>query len=74
MVKCNRGVLTCFLILNQLSESEESDNEAEGKTEKKAAHSSGRKYIPPKIAAVHYGNVIFLFFHVSVMKKKHIYI
>lgn len=52
----------CFII--QLSESEESEGEAENKTEKKAVHSGDRKYIPPKIAAVHYGNVICLFFFV----------
>lgn len=49
-------------LINQFSESEESGGEAENKTEKTASHSSGRKYVPPKIAAVHYGNVIFLFF------------
>lgn len=45
-----------------MGESEESEDEAENKTasEKKAAHSSGRKYVPPKIAAVHYGNVMCL--------------
>ncbi|XP_056289995.1 neuroguidin [Pseudoliparis swirei] len=41
-------------LLSKLSESEESEGEAEDKTEKKAAHSSGRKYVPPKIAPVHY--------------------
>ncbi|KAM6971600.1 neuroguidin [Tautogolabrus adspersus] len=43
-------------LISKLSESEESDAEAEDKTasDKKAAHSSGRKYVPPKIAAVHY--------------------
>lgn len=41
--------------LNQLSESEESDEE-ENKTGKKVAPSSGRKYIPPKIAPMHYGS------------------
>ncbi|XP_036934983.1 neuroguidin [Acanthopagrus latus] len=41
-------------LISKLSESEESEGEAETKTEKKAAHSSGRKYVPPKIAAVHY--------------------
>ncbi|KAM8731404.1 neuroguidin [Acanthopagrus schlegelii] len=41
-------------LISKLSDSEESEGEAETKTEKKAAHSSGRKYVPPKIAAVHY--------------------
>ncbi|XP_034415565.1 neuroguidin [Cyclopterus lumpus] len=41
-------------LLSKLSESEESEGEAENKTETKAAHSSGRKYVPPKIAPVHY--------------------
>ncbi|XP_051267473.1 neuroguidin isoform X1 [Dicentrarchus labrax] len=41
-------------LISKLSESEESEGEAENKAEKKAAHSSGRKYVPPKIAAVHY--------------------
>ncbi|XP_070784332.1 neuroguidin [Enoplosus armatus] len=43
-------------LISKLSESEESEGEADNKTasEKKAAHSSGRKYVPPKIAAVHY--------------------
>ncbi|XP_030253698.1 neuroguidin isoform X1 [Sparus aurata] len=41
-------------LISKLSESEESEGEDESKTEKKAAHSSGRKYVPPKIAAVHY--------------------
>ncbi|KAI3355130.1 hypothetical protein L3Q82_018002 [Scortum barcoo] len=43
-------------LISKLSESEESEGEAEDKTasQKKAAHSSGRKYVPPKIAAVHY--------------------
>ncbi|XP_034562280.1 neuroguidin [Notolabrus celidotus] len=42
-------------LMSKLSESEESDGEAEDKTasEKKAAP-FGRKYVPPKIAAVHY--------------------
>lgn len=43
------------LLLHQLSESEESD--APEKTEKEAAPSGGRKYIPPKIAPVHYGKI-----------------
>lgn len=56
--------LTFFVLSKQLSESEESEGEAESKKEKKAALSSGRKYIPPKIAAVHYGNVwTFFWFH-----------
>lgn len=42
------------LVLNQLSESEESD--VEEKTEKKTAPSGGRLYIPPKIAPMHYGS------------------
>nr|XP_046227062.1 neuroguidin [Scatophagus argus] len=37
-------------LISKLSESEESEGEAE----KKAAPSSGKKYVPPKIAAVHY--------------------
>ncbi|KAM4534275.1 neuroguidin [Odontesthes bonariensis] len=43
-------------LISKLSESEESGDEAESKaaSEKKAAHSSGRKYVPPKIAPVHY--------------------
>ncbi|KAM3593680.1 uncharacterized protein V6R79_019028 [Siganus canaliculatus] len=41
-------------LISKISESEESEDEAETTTEKKAAHSSGRKYVPPKIAAVHY--------------------
>lgn len=49
------------LVLNQLSESEESD--AEEKKTEKAAPSGGRKYIPPKIAPMHYGKVTFLFYY-----------
>ncbi|KAM6900390.1 neuroguidin [Xenentodon cancila] len=43
-------------LISKLSESEESEDEAENKaaSEKTAAHSSGRKYVPPKIAPVHY--------------------
>lgn len=43
-------------LISKLNESEESEGEAENKaaSEKRAAHSSGRKYVPPKIAAVHY--------------------
>lgn len=41
-------------LISKLSESEGSEDEAETTTEKKAAHSSGRRYVPPKIAAVHY--------------------
>lgn len=55
------------LLFNQLSESEESDVE-ENKTEK-AAPSSGRKYIPPKIAPMHYGKVTVLCFIIIVMVK-----
>ncbi|XP_063339785.1 neuroguidin [Pelmatolapia mariae] len=42
-------------LVSKLSESE-SEDETENKaaSEKKAAHSSGKKYIPPKIAPVHY--------------------
>ncbi|MED6276890.1 hypothetical protein CHARACLAT_007484 [Characodon lateralis] len=42
-------------LINKLSESEDSEGE-ENKAApgKKAAHSSGRKYVPPKIAPVHY--------------------
>uniref|UniRef100_A0A3Q4I8W1 Neuroguidin, EIF4E binding protein n=1 Tax=Neolamprologus brichardi TaxID=32507 RepID=A0A3Q4I8W1_NEOBR len=45
-------------LVSKLSESE-SEDETENKaaSDKKAAHSSGKKYIPPKIAPVHYGNV-----------------
>lgn len=51
-------MLVCLFVFLQLSESE-SEDETENKaaSEKKAAHSSGKKYIPPKIAPVHYGNV-----------------
>ncbi|XP_047468028.1 neuroguidin [Mugil cephalus] len=43
-------------LISKLDESEESEDEAENKaaSEKKAAHSSGRKYVPPKIAPMHY--------------------
>ncbi|XP_023253807.1 neuroguidin [Seriola lalandi dorsalis] len=43
-------------LISKLDESEESEDEAEMKaaSEKRAAHSSGRKYVPPKIAPVHY--------------------
>ncbi|KAM9839456.1 neuroguidin [Aulostomus maculatus] len=43
-------------LISKLSESEESEDEAEPKmaSDKKTAHSTGRKYVPPKIAAVHY--------------------
>ncbi|KAL6098033.1 ngdn [Pungitius sinensis] len=41
-------------LISKLSESEESEGEAGDKTENKAAHSSGKKYVPPKIAPVHY--------------------
>ncbi|KAG7216771.1 hypothetical protein INR49_021169 [Caranx melampygus] len=43
-------------LLSKLDESEESEDEAEttAASEKRAAHSSGRKYVPPKIAPVHY--------------------
>ncbi|XP_028288568.1 neuroguidin [Parambassis ranga] len=42
-------------LISKLSDSEESENEAkEASSAKKAAHSSGRKYVPPKIAPVHY--------------------
>uniref|UniRef100_A0A3Q0SWR0 Neuroguidin, EIF4E binding protein n=1 Tax=Amphilophus citrinellus TaxID=61819 RepID=A0A3Q0SWR0_AMPCI len=42
-------------LISKLSESE-SEDEMENKaaSEKKAAHSSGKKYVPPKIAPVHY--------------------
>ncbi|KAK2886266.1 neuroguidin [Channa argus] len=39
-------------LISKLSESEESEDEAEGN--KKAAHSSGKKYVPPKIAPMNY--------------------
>lgn len=54
--------------IKQLSESEESEDEAQTKAtlDKKAAHSSGKKYVPPKIAPVHYGKanpfIAFCFF------------
>ncbi|XP_012708840.2 neuroguidin isoform X2 [Fundulus heteroclitus] len=42
-------------LISKLSESEDSGDEAnEAASDKRAAHSSGRKYIPPKIAPVHY--------------------
>ncbi|XP_037311174.1 neuroguidin [Pungitius pungitius] len=41
-------------LISKLSESEESEGEAGDKTENKAAPSSGKKYVPPKIAPVHY--------------------
>ncbi|XP_071341892.1 neuroguidin [Trachinotus anak] len=43
-------------LISKLNESEESEDEAEMKAaaEKRGAHSSGRKYVPPKIAPVHY--------------------
>ena len=49
--------------IKKLNESEESEDEAEGKaaSEKRAAHSSGKKYVPPRIAPVHYGNDVCLF-------------
>lgn len=42
----------------QLSESEESEDEALNKaaSDKKAAPSGGKKYVPPRIAPMHYGN------------------
>ncbi|XP_040910297.1 neuroguidin [Toxotes jaculatrix] len=41
---------------SKLNESEESEDEAESSTasDRRAAHSSGKKYVPPKIAPVHY--------------------
>uniref|UniRef100_A0A1A7XCB9 Neuroguidin, EIF4E binding protein n=1 Tax=Iconisemion striatum TaxID=60296 RepID=A0A1A7XCB9_9TELE len=43
-------------LVSKLGESEESEDEAGDKSanDVKAAHSSGKKYIPPKIAPVHY--------------------
>ncbi|XP_068604008.1 neuroguidin-like [Brachionichthys hirsutus] len=41
-------------LVSKLSASEESEEEAEDDAQKKGAHSSGRKYVPPRIAAVHY--------------------
>lgn len=43
-------------LISKLEDSGESEDEAETKaaSEKKAAHSSGRKYVPPKIAPMHY--------------------
>uniref|UniRef100_A0A672GLQ6 Neuroguidin, EIF4E binding protein n=1 Tax=Salarias fasciatus TaxID=181472 RepID=A0A672GLQ6_SALFA len=43
-------------LISKLSDSEESEDEDKNKddSEKKAAPSSGRKYIPPKIAPMHY--------------------
>lgn len=47
----------CVFLFLQLSESESEDEmENNAASEKKAAHSSGKKYVPPKIAPVHYGN------------------
>uniref|UniRef100_A0A096M6B7 Neuroguidin, EIF4E binding protein n=1 Tax=Poecilia formosa TaxID=48698 RepID=A0A096M6B7_POEFO len=42
--------------ISKLSESEDSEDETKNKaaSDKKATHSSGRKYVPPKIAPVHY--------------------
>lgn len=55
----------CLFVFLQLSESEsEDETENEAASEKKAAHSSGKKYIPPKIAPVHYGNVTGLLYKV----------
>lgn len=48
--------MICFT--TQLNESDESEGEDEEKAQKKAGQSSSRKYVPPKIAAVHYGNII----------------
>lgn len=54
-----------MFVFLQLSESEsEDETENEAASEKKAAHSSGKKYIPPKIAPVHYGNVTGLLYKV----------
>uniref|UniRef100_A0A3Q2SZA7 Neuroguidin, EIF4E binding protein n=1 Tax=Fundulus heteroclitus TaxID=8078 RepID=A0A3Q2SZA7_FUNHE len=42
-------------LISKLSESEDSGDEAnEAASDKRAAHSSGKKYVPPKIAPVHY--------------------
>ncbi|XP_039982263.1 neuroguidin isoform X2 [Xiphias gladius] len=43
-------------LISKLNESEESEDEDErnAASEKRAAHSSGKKYVPPKIAPVHY--------------------
>ncbi|KAM9712495.1 neuroguidin [Menidia menidia] len=42
-------------LISKLSESDESGEEDENEaSQKKAAHSSGKKYVPPKIAPVHY--------------------
>ncbi|XP_069554024.1 neuroguidin [Brachyistius frenatus] len=42
-------------LLSKLSESEsEAEEENNSASEKKAAHSSGKKYVPPKIAPMHY--------------------
>ncbi|XP_069007530.1 neuroguidin [Embiotoca jacksoni] len=42
-------------LLSKLSESEsETEEENNSASEKKAAHSSGKKYVPPKIAPMHY--------------------
>lgn len=54
-----------MFVFLQLSESEsEDETEKEAASEKKVAHSSGKKYIPPKIAPVHYGNVTGLLYKV----------
>ncbi|XP_015246731.1 PREDICTED: neuroguidin [Cyprinodon variegatus] len=41
-------------LVSKLSESDSEDEANKGASDKRAAHSSGRKYIPPKIAPVHY--------------------
>nr|XP_020466149.1 neuroguidin [Monopterus albus] len=43
-------------LINKLNESEESEDEAKRKasSERKAPHAPGKKYVPPKIAPVHY--------------------
>lgn len=61
-----------FPFINQLGESGGSEGEAESMMEKKAAHSSGRKYVPPKIAAVHYGTVLCLIVFIFVKTKKYL--
>ncbi|KAM3860779.1 neuroguidin [Diretmus argenteus] len=41
-------------LISKLNESEESEDEAGDKSEKKSAPSSGKKYVPPRIAPMHY--------------------
>lgn len=50
-------------LIDQLNESEKSEDEAEMKAaSERAAQSNVKKYVPPKIAPVHYGNVFLTSF------------